>query len=91
MLSIFATEPDPTRQISRHQKYTSILLILLRLEEKQTDIVITINVPHEPESWQREGVDPENGKLGPLLEAASAYREKVMASFEIKDWDLFVN
>ncbi|KAF2237459.1 Mog1p/PsbP-like protein [Viridothelium virens] len=91
VLSLFATEPVPSLQNSRHQKYTSILLVLLRLEEKQTDIVITVNVPHEPGSWESGTIDPENGRLGSLLEAASAYQEKILASFEIKDWNLFVN
>ena len=67
------------------------MLILLRLEEKQTDIVITVNVPHEPGSWESGAIDPEKGKLDPLLDAATAYHSEILASFEIKDWDLFVN
>ncbi|KAL9096421.1 MAG: hypothetical protein Q9165_001418 [Trypethelium subeluteriae] len=91
VLSISATGPVSNLQNSAHQKCTSILLVLLRLEEKQTDIVITINVPHEPGSRETEVIDPANGRLEPLLEAASGYRERILASFEIKDWSLFVN
>ena len=91
MLSIFATEPIPTAHNSAHKKNTSLLLTLLRLEEKHTDIIIAINVPHELGEWESGAIDPEKDKLGPLLEAASAYRQKLWESFEVKDWDLFVN
>lgn len=67
-----------------------ILLTLVRLEEKKTDLVISINVPHIAGQYVPGDVDPEKGKQGPLLERAVQMREKVMQTFEVKDWELFV-
>ena len=63
---------------------------MIRLEEQKTDILIVINVPHIPGQFDSAEVDPEKGKHGKLLEAAMQYRGKVMETFEIRDWGLFV-
>ena len=63
---------------------------MVRLEQQKTDIIIAINVPHIDGQYNKDEVDPEAGKHGKLLEAATVYREKVMRTFEIRDWDLFV-
>lgn len=62
----------------------------MRLEKQATDIVISINVPHAPGEYDKNEVDPATGKNGNLMAAAVRYRERIMQTFEIKDWDLFV-
>jgi len=66
------------------------LLTLVRLVEQNTDIVITINVPHVANEYDKAAVDPAKAIYGTLLNAAIEYRRKILESFEIKDWDLFV-
>jgi hypothetical protein len=63
---------------------------MIRLESQKTDILVAINVPHIAGQYDPSQVDPEKGKQGRLLEAAIEYRRKVMETFEINDWDLFV-
>ncbi|KAF2814253.1 Mog1p/PsbP-like protein [Mytilinidion resinicola] len=84
-----ATPPTPPR--NPQPDFTAILLTLVRLAEQKTDITIAINVPHVAEEYALGSVDLENGKPGVMLEAAAMVREKVLASFEVKDWGLFVN
>lgn len=69
--------------------FTGILLLLVRLEKQQTDIVVTINVPHVPGEYRKEDVDLENGRRGPLMEDAMNVRQKILETFEVKDWGLF--
>jgi len=66
------------------------MLLLVRLEQHETDIVITVNVPHTPAEYQKQDIDLSALKLGPLLEAGQNIRHKVMETFEVKDWSLFV-
>ena len=63
---------------------------MVRLEQQNTDILITINVPHVAGQYNPAEVDPGSGKHGRLLETAIQSRQKTMETFEIKDWDLFV-
>ena len=63
---------------------------MVRLEQQNTDIIISINVPHLAGQYNPAEVDPEKGKHGPLLEHAIQYRVKVMETFEVRDWELFV-
>lgn len=63
----------------------------MRLEKEKTDIVIAVNVPHVPGEYQPEEVDLPAQKLSPLLEAANAARQKILETFDVKDWSLFVN
>lgn len=63
---------------------------MVRLEQQKTDIIISINVPHITGQYDSAEVDPEKGKHGPLLDHAIQYRGKVMETFEVRDWELFV-
>ena len=90
--SLFATSPPGSKQRGRPNEpdFVGILLLLVRLEAKATDIVIAVNVPHISGQYNTNEVDPESGKQGLLLERASEYRQKIMETFEIQDWNLFV-
>ncbi|KAF1825134.1 Mog1p/PsbP-like protein [Dissoconium aciculare CBS 342.82] len=54
----------------------TVLVALLRLKAQDTDILISVNVP-------------EHDKAN-LLEAAKQLRSRMVSTFEIKDWGLFV-
>lgn len=63
---------------------------MVRLVQKKTDIIIAVNVPHIPGNYERGDVDPATGKHGELLKQALAYQDKILETFEIRDWNLFV-
>ncbi|KZF18907.1 Mog1p/PsbP-like protein [Xylona heveae TC161] len=90
--TILATqEPIAGHQVSRLSiRCTALLLTLVRLEKQSADLLISINVPLLKEEFPDESVDLENGEAGTSLNAAMAYRERVLATLEIKDWSLFV-
>lgn len=81
----------PNAPPSRHPQpdFTAILLTLIRLPAQTTDIVVTVNVPHNAGEYNREDVDLPAQKFGPLVEEAMAIRQKVLESFEVKDFNLF--
>ena len=58
--------------------------------KKKTDFLVQINVPHIGGKYNKDEVDLPAQKGGPLLDTAEALRKKILESFEIKDWDLFV-
>lgn len=62
----------------------------MRLQQQNTDIVITVNVPHIANQYDGSEVDLERGRYGPLLEMGLRVREKLLESFEVGDWGLFV-
>ena len=90
--TLFATTPPGSKQRGRPNEpdFVGILLTLVRLEQQNTDIVITVNAPHVAYQYDRAQVDLAGGRNDPLLEAALQYRETIMETFEVKDWDLFV-
>ena len=67
------------------------MMTLVRLKEQKTDIVITVNVPHVPAEYNKADIDIAAGKAGPLLDMAVAIRQRILETFEIKDYGLFVN
>ncbi|KAI9827634.1 MAG: hypothetical protein M1819_006923 [Sarea resinae] len=88
--TILAThKPQQQPQRPPNPQHTTILLTLLRLPEKKTDILITINIPYIPSEAAREQIDFEAGNFGSHVEAMKEVRERVLKSFEIRDWGLF--
>lgn len=75
--------PNPRRKVP---EFTYIHLLLLRLKEQGTDIMITINIPHYTREYQK--ATEEDGQTQ-LMKDSKAIREKVLESFEIKEWGLF--
>ena len=90
--TLFATSPPGSKQRGRPNEpdFVGILITMVRLEQQKTDIIIAINVPHIAGQYNPTDVDPEKGRQGALLEQAIQYRQKVMETFEIRDWELFV-
>lgn len=89
---LFATSPPGAKQRGRANEpdFVGILMTMIRLEERNTDIIVSINVPHVDGQYDKADVDPATGKQGKLLESATGYRQKLLETFEIKDWELFV-
>ncbi|KAI1189495.1 Mog1p/PsbP-like protein [Nemania serpens] len=69
--------------------FTAIILTLVRLEQEQTDILITVNVPHINGEYDEDDVDLELGKQGKLIGDAVDYASRIWESFTVKDWGLF--
>ncbi|KAG9511568.1 Mog1p/PsbP-like protein, partial [Aureobasidium melanogenum] len=90
--TLFATHTASADAVSRGKApdFTGILLTLIRLERQQTDLVICINVPHVDGEYNKDDVNPSAGKQGPMLDVATSSRDRILQTFEIKDWDLFV-
>lgn len=90
--SLVATQhPAAAPENRRPQSdFTGILLVLVRLIEQKTDIVITVNVPHVPGEYLKEDVDFAAARQGPLMDAAASIKQHILQTFEIKDYGLFV-
>ncbi|KAF1987623.1 Mog1p/PsbP-like protein [Aulographum hederae CBS 113979] len=88
LLATASATPHSTTKLSP-QDFTPTFLTLIRLEKQETDIVLAVNVPHAKGEYEMEDIDLANGKLGPLVEAAKEVKERILASFEVKDWGLF--
>ncbi|KAK5114278.1 hypothetical protein LTR62_002529 [Meristemomyces frigidus] len=89
--TLVATAPagEKMRGRTNEPDFVDLLLVVVRLEQQKTDLVVTINVPHVPGSYDPGSVDREGGKRGPLLERAWVMRTKVLESLEVRDWNLF--
>lgn len=89
--NLLATSPPGAKQQGRANEpdFVAILLSLIRLADQKTDILVTVNVPHVAGEYEAGSVDLEHGKQGALLEQAGKWRERVLESFEVKEWGLF--
>jgi hypothetical protein len=91
------TPPPPSRSSDSPSSsrsapdFTAIVLNLIRLERENTDILITINVPHIKGEYSEEDVDLELGKQGRLIGDAVEYAAKIWESFRVRDWGLFAD
>lgn len=86
-LSFIQTPPTPNPNPRRKTpEFTYILLLLLRLKEQGTDLMVTINIPHYPGEYQKA---TEEGGQTQLMKDSAVVKEKVLESFEIKEWGLF--
>lgn len=90
--TLFATAPPSEKQKGRDKEpdFTATLMCLIRLVDQKTDIVVVMNVPHIPGQYDNASVDPSIGKMGELLQKGMDARSKLIETFEINDWDLFV-
>lgn len=71
--------------------FIALYLILVRLADKKTDVLIVINVPYIPGQFDAGSVNVDAAQFGELGNQAQQIREKILQTFEIKDWSLFVN
>lgn len=89
VLGLVGTQ-HPVQQ-HEHQKteFTALLTTLVRLPDKQTDILITVSVPHAKGEYDPHGLDLEKGQWGPLIERGLQIRREIWLSFDVRDWTLF--
>lgn len=66
-----------------------MLLALIRLEDAKTDLLVTVNVPHVQGEYDAAAVDFHTGAVGPLLEEAGKWQDKILGTLEVCDWGLF--
>ncbi|KAK5685641.1 hypothetical protein LTR17_027050 [Elasticomyces elasticus] len=90
--TLLATTPPGARQRGRAHEpdFVGVLLLLVRLVEQKTDLLVAVNVPHIPGHYDPGEVDLERRMTGGLLRIGGEIREKVLESLEIRDWELFV-
>jgi hypothetical protein len=60
-------------------------LMLLRLKEYDTDIMVTVNIPHYAGEYEK----PKEGDVTQLMEDSETVKSRILESFDIKDWRLF--
>jgi hypothetical protein len=58
----------------------------LRLKEQDTDVMVSINVPHYPGEYEKA---EQQGGETKLMRDSMVLREKVLESFDVKEWGLF--
>ena len=69
--------------------YTIIILVLVRLAKQSADVLISINVPYEPEPITTKDGEFNEVKLESLMNAGCLYEDQIIESFRIHDWGLF--
>lgn len=67
------------------EHFVALLVLVIRMQEQSTDLVVTVNVPHLPGTHDFTEADLAGGRLSPLIETGLEYLERVTTSLEIKD------
>lgn len=75
---------NPNRKVPA---FVYIHLMLLRLKEQETDLMVSVNIPHYTGEYEKpkEG----EGELTQLMKDSEKIRERICETFEVKDWGLF--
>ena len=82
----FIQTPGPNENPRRKvPEFVYIHLLLLRLKEKGTDLMVTVNVPH----YKGEYEAVKEGEKTALMKDGDEAAEKVLETFDIKEWGLF--
>lgn len=87
-LQFIQTPPTPNPNPNRKTPdFTFIQLMLVRLKEQGTDLMISINVPHYKGEYEeaKEG----DGGVTKLMEESEGWRERILGSFVVREWGLF--
>ncbi|KAK7192931.1 hypothetical protein DPSP01_005141 [Paraphaeosphaeria sporulosa] len=82
-LSFIQTPPPPDRP-RKTPDFVAIHLLLLRVKEHGTDIMVTVNVPHYPGEYEKAAP----GEKTSLMKDGDEIAKRVLESFDIKDWSL---
>ncbi|KAF1837956.1 Mog1p/PsbP-like protein [Decorospora gaudefroyi] len=86
-LTFLQTPPTPPSHPTRKTpEFTYIHLLLLRLKDQATDIIIQINTPHYANEYEKPS---EAGAETELMRESKAVRDEILKSFEIREWGLF--
>ncbi|KAL6709549.1 hypothetical protein ACN47E_001484 [Coniothyrium glycines] len=86
-VSFIQTPPSPNPTPKRKApEFTYIHLLLFRLKEQGTDMLVSVNIPHYPDEYDK--ADPE-GEPTPLMKDSAVVRQRILDTFEVKEWGLF--
>ena len=66
---------------------TGIFMLMIRIEEHTTDILVTINVPHHSGTYDEMQCRLWEGQQGELLDRASVWRDRIVDSLEVVSLD----
>lgn len=68
-------------------EFVYIHLMLLRLKEQGTDMMISVNIPHYSGEYEK----PKDGGEGvtQLMKDSEKIKERILETFDIKEWGLF--
>ncbi|KAF3033815.1 hypothetical protein E8E12_003567 [Didymella heteroderae] len=84
-LRFIQTPPTNTNPNRKVPEYVYIHLMLLRLKEQETDLMISVNIPHYPGEYEK----PKEGQTTQLMEDSEKVKDRILETFDIKDWSLF--
>ena len=59
--------------------------MLLRLKEQETDLMISVNIPHYPGEYE----NPKEREATQLMKDSEKVKDRILESFDIKDWSIF--
>jgi hypothetical protein len=66
-------------------EFVYIHLLLLRLKEQGTDVMVTVNVPH----YKGEYEVAEDGKETALMKEGKEVRDEVLRTLRVVEWGVF--
>ena len=73
--------------------FTILILLLIRLEMQDTDILISVNLPYRGKQFTADVVDLEvfvgSDAVNDSLELGLDILDTIRRSFQIRDWGLF--
>jgi hypothetical protein len=81
----FIQTPAPAPLGRKTPEFVYIHLLLLRLKEQSTDIMITVNIPH----YKGEYEEAKQGEETRLMKDSWVVREKVLETLKVVEWGLF--
>lgn len=92
-MSLVAVSPAGEKQRSQPKapEFVAIFLLMIRLPKQKTDILVVINVPYIPGEYDAASVKVDAAQFGQLGERAQQIRDKILQTFNVNDWSLFVN
>ena len=72
-------------------QFTATAMILLRLEEQDTDILISVNIPYQGDRWAiNDALEPFQEPRPDEFNHAYDIISNILDTFNINDWGLFV-
>ena len=59
--------------------------MLLRLKGQETDLMISVNIPHYPGEYEKS----KEGEATQLMKDSEKVKDRILETFDIKEWGLF--
>jgi hypothetical protein len=78
--------PPPPNSTRKLPEYVYIHLLLLRLKEHGTDVLVNVNIPHYSDEYEKADKEGEETRL---MRDSKVVRERVLETFKVVEWGLF--